>query len=120
VKPANFMPTREQELLLSAALSDGREAIDAWRQWLTLCVGTELDDGSQRLTPQVYANLTRLGVREPALGRFKGFYRQTWYFNHRLLHVLGPVLRACEDEGIPTMVVKGVPLTLQIYRDIGV
>jgi hypothetical protein len=52
VKPANFLPTREQELLLSAALDDGRQAIDAWRQWPTLPVGTEFDVGSQRLMPQ--------------------------------------------------------------------
>lgn len=116
---ANFWPNRAQELLLTAALGDGEKAIDAWRRWLTLVVGPDLDFGSQRLAPLVYANLTRLGVQEPTLDRFKGFYRQAWCLNQRLFRAAEPVLRACEDAGVPTMVVKGVPLTLQIYCDMG-
>jgi hypothetical protein len=116
---ANFWPNPPHELLLKSALGDGEVAIDAWQRWLKVGPGIELDVGSQRLAPQVYVNLARLGVRDPILDRLKGFYRLAWVSNQRLLRKLESVLRTFEQANVATLALKGVPLTLQVYRDPG-
>jgi len=116
---ANFWPNPAQELLLKASLSDGEAAVDAWRRWLDVGPGVELDVGSQRLAPQVYVNLARLGIRHPILDRLKGFYRLAWVSNQRLLRKLETVLGTFEHANVATLMLNGVPLTLQVYRDMG-
>jgi hypothetical protein len=119
LKKENFWPTRPQELLLAAALGDEQVAKAAWQQWLTIAKQTEFDLGSQRLAPLVYSNLVRYGVEHPYLSLFKGLYRRTWYHNHMLLRCATDVLERLSQNAVPTMLVKGVPLSLTVYRNMG-
>src|SRR5919112_3519361 len=84
-----FEPTQEQELLLRAALREGKEALDAWRQWLKTVGIDRLDFNSQRVLPLIYHNLrTHLRTQDakvPSLGRLKGTYRHTWCKNQIVL-----------------------------------
>jgi len=112
-------PTREQELLLRAALLQGKEAIDAWYEWKSSVDVDRLDPGSLRLLPLLYWNLRTHGVKDPLMNRFKGICRLTWYENQMLFYNMATLLRSFHNAGIQTMVLKGAALTLLHYRDYG-
>ena len=113
--------TREQELLLQAALLEGEDAISAWQQWKSI-VDLEgyHDNGSYRLFPLLYKNLQRYGVEEPFMERLKGIYRLEWYKNQRLFYEMNKVLKYLHDAGIQTMILKGAALTVLIYKNYSV
>lgn len=112
-------PSREQELLLTAALREGREALAAWRVWQTNAKMEHLDPASQRLLPQVYRNLVAQGLTDWLPGRLKSIYRYTWFKNQTLVHRATPVLQALQETGIRTLILKGLALTALYYRDFG-
>lgn len=112
-------PTREQELLLRAALLEGKEAIDAWYEWKSSVDVDRLDPGSLRLLPLLYWNLRTHGVKDPLMNRFKGICRLTWYENQMLFYNMATLLRSFHNAGIKTMLLKGAALVLLHYRDHG-
>jgi Uncharacterised nucleotidyltransferase len=110
-------PNPAQTLLLRAALLEGDPARHAWQHWQASIDVEHLDEGSFRLLPLLYGNLTRLEVRSPWLARFRGVHRQSWYRNQLLFRRTAGTLRALAAAGIETIVLKGVPLALEHYRD---
>jgi len=116
---AGCLPTSQQELLLKASLLKGTVAIDAWHKWKARIDIQRIDHESHRLLPLLYHNLSRHEVQDRLLDRYKGAHRQTWYTNQIIVHCLVDVLRLLQDEGIPTMILKGAALTVQYYKDFG-
>jgi hypothetical protein len=105
---------------LRAALRPGDEGVAAWA---TLRDVLDLDDiwdpDIHRLLPLVYVNLRDAGVDDPDLPRLKGLYRRTWYLNQLKLAEARPWLELLQGEGIDTLLLKGVPLGLEYYGDLG-
>ena len=116
--PAGCWPTEYQELLLRACLLDGDQALDAWRRWEQLCGLDSVDQGSYRLLPLLYTKLRLLGVEHPTLGKLKGIHRRAWSETRVLTWKLAPAIRLLEQNGIPTVMLKGVPLAALFYGDI--
>jgi hypothetical protein len=112
-------PTKQQELLLRAALLKGNETIDAWHEWKSNVDVHSLDQASRQLLPLLYRNLSIHGVEDPLMDMFKGIYRLTWYKNQMLLHDMADVLSAFHNAEIKTMILKGAALTLIHYKDYG-
>jgi hypothetical protein len=112
-----FWPTREQELLLKAALLRGNESINAWKNWADAVNFDKLDYGSQRLLPLLYRNLADQNVKHPALNIYKGFYRMTWYKNSLIRHHVMSVLRLLDSHNIPVLLLKGAALVPRYYKD---
>jgi hypothetical protein len=112
-------PTKEQELLLRAALLQGNEAIAAWHDWESSIAIDQLDQGSQRLLPLLYHNLREHGVDASLVGKFKGVYRATWYKNQMAFHDMAALLTAFHNAGIQTLTLKGTALVLLHYKDHG-
>lgn len=117
--PTSARPDPAQRLLLQAALKDGAAAVDAWREWVRAIAFDEMDAASQRLIPLLARNLQRLGVDHPDVGRMRGIHRYWWSRNQILLRKLPQVLAALADAGIEAMVLKGIPLALRYYDDVG-
>lgn len=110
-------PTREQTLLLKAALRRGpaaRSAYEAWRETVDI---DSIDPGSYRILPLLAHNLG--GDDDPVLARARGVLRHTWSKNQRLLHHADGAIRALQAEGMPVMVLKGGALGLRCYASIG-
>lgn len=115
-----FWPGPTQEALLRAATLDPAAGARVWRELRRRLVLDDLrDEESHRLLPLVYRNLRAAGVEDPDLGRLKGLYRRTWYENQIRLHGITPVLTALGASGVETLLLKGVPLALDYYRDLG-
>jgi hypothetical protein len=118
-REGSFWPSKQQELLLQAALLKGEEAITAWEQWKAHADIDSLDHGSHRLLPLLYRNLHSHGVDDPSMNRLKGVYRRTWYENQMLFHTIASLLGSFQRAGIETIVLKGAALTLLFYKDFG-
>ena len=117
---AGCWPTRDQELMLRAALLQGEPALESWNEWRRSVNLEVIDYGSHRMVPQLYRNLQRHGVKDPLMERLKGVYRYYLYKNEILLHRVGSVVAAFEEAGIQTMVLKGAALIQLYYRESGV
>ena len=113
------LPSPEQKLLLRAAILRSADAVEAWEAWKKRVDVDKVDPASHRMLPLLYRNLHKLGISDPAMGKYKGVYRQTWYKNRILFHAIVPVLRSLGNAGIRTMVLKGAALTVLYYKDYG-
>lgn len=113
------LPTAAQELLLQAAFRPGPEALAAWTAWCGSQPPEGLDPGSQRLLPQVYANLRGLGEGDSRLAALRRAYQLTRARNAVVLRDLAALLRAFRAEGIETLVLKGAALIALAYGDPG-
>lgn len=111
-------PTERQELLLKACLLDGNEAAQAWRLWEAKSGFDSLDHGSYRLLPLLYSKLSRLGLEHPLMAKLKGIHRKTWSETRVLTYRLANAIRLLEENGISTLMLKGVPLAALFYRDV--
>jgi hypothetical protein len=114
-----FWPTRQQELLLRAALLEGKEALKAWQEYGSYIDIRKLDPGSLRILPLLYRNLSSHGVKHPQMREFRAVYRLMWFKNQMLFHNMAPLLRSFHDAGMQTMILKGAALTLLHYGDYG-
>lgn len=116
--PHSF-PNPTQEAFLKAALFKGDEATKAWREWKSRVDINDVDFASFRLLSALYKNLQKNGIDDPELVRLKGVYRFIWVKNHRRLAAVTFLIKAFEKEGIPLLFLKGIPLTVLAYRDVG-
>jgi GT2 family glycosyltransferase len=106
--------------VLRAAVLPPAEAARAWEALRPQLVLDDLWDAEvHRLLPQVHANLRAAGVDDPDLRRLKGLHRRTWYENQVSLHRVRPGLEALVEAGVPLLFLKGVPLALHHYGDLG-
>lgn len=111
--------TSEHELLLRAALQQGKDATDAWDQWKTTVDIEDLDPESYRLLPLLYRNLSVHGIEDSEMVRLKGVYRRRWYENQLLVSKITALLHSFQDAGIKTLILKDVALLLHYYQDDG-
>ncbi len=114
-------PAYRQELLLKAALLGGEEMQIAFEEWKKSVV-FEKDIGyaSFRMLPLLYQNLKKNRIDDTLMPRLKGIYRKSWSENHLLFYRAGNILDRLHHEGIKTLVLKGIPLTILYYKNFGV
>ncbi len=114
-------PNTTQKLLLQASLLNGSQALGAWNQWRSnVDFETDIEYGSFRQLPLLYQNLNKLQLDHPLMDRLKGIYRQSWSKNQILFHRTAKVIKLLEDAGIQTLILKGIALTILVYRNFGV
>jgi len=116
---AHLWPTASDQLLLRAAVLHGDAAVLAWRAWRATHEIAAADLASQALLPRIYCNLEAGELDAADRGALRAAYRETWTRNHAVLHHLLDVLRRFARASIDAMVLKGVPLALLYYRDLG-
>lgn len=112
-------PSRQQELLLRAALFSGDEAMLAWSSWRAETNLEAIELASYQLLPLLYKNLLRHQVGDVGLDKLKGIYRRTWYRNQMLFHYAGELLTVFRQAGIETLLLKGVAMIIRYYHDYG-
>ena len=112
-------PTASQRLLLRAALREREAALNAWDEWQAHNDINALDHASFFILPQLFLNLRRLDVQHPGMEMLRGIYRYAWCKNQKATRSFVEVLRLFEQSGIETILLKGAPLVLFHYRDLG-
>ena len=115
-----FWPTETQELLLRASLLPAEEARGAFEAWEARIDLDRLDGASVRLLPLLYHNLvsSQLAEGTPLRDRLRGIHRQAWYKNQLLLGAVSHLLARLSREGLPALMLKGVPLALEYYPSV--
>lgn len=113
-------PAPRDELLIRAAILEGTAGWEAWENWRREADLDEIGDSSIRLFPLVYQRFREQLKGDPVAPIMKGVYRRTWYKNQMLLEQARKVVSALQQESIPSLMLKGIPLTLRYYRDQGV
>lgn len=121
-RPA-WRPNPEQELLLTAVVGPVSRAIVAFRDWWEGIEDAEfesLDPGSQWLLPLLYSRRRILELPSPLLGISRNVYRHNWYRNHLLWHRVSHEARVRTRPSAPTVLLKGIAMSLAFYRNLGV
>jgi hypothetical protein len=113
-------PTEMQELLLKACLLEGRAATQAWEKWKSRIDIDWIDEGSNRLLPLLYHNLSPLGIEDPILTRAKGVYRYQLTKTHIMFHRVMPLISELQKEGVEVILLKGSALILNYYKNFGI
>jgi hypothetical protein len=117
---AGVFPSPRHRLLLRAALLSRDNALRAWREWLSATDWDgEFDRASSRLLPLLYTNLQRHKIDHPIMPKLKGAYRQAWYGTNRTLYSIRHEIEALKRAGLDVMLVKGAPLALSYFRNLG-
>lgn len=115
-----FCPKGDSLLLLRAALTpDPEQAQAAWREWRhrhTL-QGCELK--MHRLMPVLYRRFQDEGLDLADHRILRGVYRYSWTRNQMMLRKAQHVTACLSRLQIPVLLIKGLPLSLMTYRDIG-
>jgi Uncharacterised nucleotidyltransferase len=116
-------PSAEQLLLLHAALDEPQAASKSWKRWSTTVGIDNADPSSQRLLPLLYTRelhqLLGLAGREVDAVRLRGVYRDAWIRNRLLFERAAGAIGVLGAAGIETLVIKGAPLALLSYDDVG-
>ena len=114
--------TPSQLALLRAALLEGPAAAEAANHWLALLgSGTEpglrqLDMASRRLLPLVYRNVKHFLPPRFQI-ELRLVHHDYWAENQKQFRRLQELLLWFEADGIPTLVLKGMALSILHYRD---
>ncbi|MBI4405529.1 MAG: nucleotidyltransferase family protein [Deltaproteobacteria bacterium] len=117
---SNVYPTSSQEHFLKAALFQDQEKVEEHlRLWRSQVKPNAVDCATGGLFPLLYLNLMRLGIDHHKLEEFKNAYKSAWFRNEMMLNGLGPLIDAFNRNGIATLLLKGIPLTLLVYHDVG-
>ena len=117
--------TPSQLLLLRAALLEGPQAVEAAEEWFASCRDAAgpgflcLEQGSRRLLPLVYRNVKE-ALPSELRETLRRVFLQYWADNQKLFRRLEERLTWFQANGIPTMVLKGVALSILHYRDKGI
>jgi hypothetical protein len=119
-KPAlQPIASARQLTLLRAILHP--QAPETLRRWIdnrTSVNLQDLDPGSRRLLPLLY--LRRAPELPPSFADvLKRTHRESWARNQQTYATLATSLEWFSSRGIPTMLLKGVPLVELYYRDMG-
>jgi hypothetical protein len=113
-----FFPRPQQLLLLKfCLLRDPDAARLAWRKWRQGIDLDDLDNSCFRIMSLVYRRMVDLGIDDPDLARIKGLHRYHWTRNQLAWRGKDEVVRALQEKGIPTLLLKGAALSRTVYPE---
>jgi Uncharacterised nucleotidyltransferase len=117
---AAWLPSPTQLLLLQASLWGEERALPSWAEWRRREPDLDtIEEGSYRLLPLLYRNLSPRLAEDRDAGRLKGIYRHSWAANQLGLKAARKAIGALTDAGIEVLVLKGAALIEVAYRDLG-
>jgi len=116
--PKSF-PNKEEELFLKLLLSSEDDFPKLWKQWKDQIVFDHLDYATSKLIPFLYLRLKESDIADNMTGRIRGAYKFTWYKNLLIIDAAKNVVSLLNKENIPVILLKGVPLLANIYKNTG-
>lgn len=113
------LPTARQQQLLQAAAAAPDIAREAWRHWRAAGGLDVVDSASGRLLLWIYHRREELGLSAEDTAALEPHYRQVWLRNQVLLNRAAQVVSQLQASGIRCLLLKGLPLLIEVYRDEG-
>ena len=115
----SFWPTSQHEALLRAALLEPPRLQEALHEWRVPTPLAQIDYPSLTILPLLYRNLCRHRVAPELRYRTERIHRWSWSRNQLLLAALPGALAALREVDVDALVMKGAPLVLRAYADVG-
>jgi hypothetical protein len=103
--------------LLRAVLLDGDVAVRAFEAWRPTLDLVTIPSAQQRLLPLLHENMTRLGIADPYLERFRGIRRYHWVRNLSALAIVRSLFAALDENHVPFIVLKGAAIVAAYLND---
>ncbi|PKN53586.1 MAG: hypothetical protein CVU55_00230 [Deltaproteobacteria bacterium HGW-Deltaproteobacteria-13] len=116
--PKSF-PNKKEEFFLQLLLASKDDFPKLWQQWKERIVFDHLDNATSKLIPFLYLRLKESGITDDMIGRIQGAYKFTWYKNLLLMDSLRNVIALLNKENIPVILLKGIPLLTNVYKNTG-
>ncbi len=116
--PHSF-PTKEETAFLQMALASDETFPTLWQKWKNSVDWYQIDFATAKLLSFFYRRLQALGIRDDFSDRIKGAHKSAWAKNQLFLHAAKEIAEICREAGIPILMLKGIPLVLEVYRDSG-
>lgn len=117
--PKSF-PNEGEELFLDLLFCTKEEFPYLWARWKKETVFDDINYATFRLVSLLCLRLKEFGFSNDELyGRIKGVYRKTWLKNQLLIDATERVVSLMKKNDIPVAVFKGIPLLIQVYKDVG-
>jgi hypothetical protein len=130
--PESF-PNNDEELFLKLILCNEPDFPGLWEQWLKENRFDDIDFATMGLVPLLYLQLRKFAIKNeitPAIGplfseipkitgRIKGIYKLAWFKNQMLMDTVSKIVLLFNQKNIPVMLLKGIPLLLNVYKDTG-
>lgn len=114
--PKSF-PDNEEILFLQMLLSGRNDFPQLWQQWKNRTVFDRLDKATLKLIPFLYLRLKELSIPDDEIKMIKGIYKHTWYKNLLIMDTTKKVVSSFNEENIPVLLLKGVPLIVNVYKN---
>lgn len=128
-----WRPTAAQALVLEACLLPEGPAQAAFRAWAALVEPTAeptaqsvlSDAATRRLLPLLWSRWRQwprsgdAAASDAVVAGILPEVKRTWLENHRRLKAANLLAEQLAAAGVPVMLVKGLPLALQAYADLG-
>lgn len=118
IYPSSF-PNSAEESFLQLVLASPADFSSRWSKWSSDIIFDDIDPAIVRLLPLLSMRLDENQIRGPLARRIHGVYKFAWFKNQQLMSALSPVLEACHDKDIPVLLLKGLPLLLEVYKNTG-
>jgi hypothetical protein len=116
--PKSF-PNKEEKFFLQMLLSGKNNFPKLWQQWKERVVFDRLDHATAKLIPFLYLRLSELNIPDEEIMRIKGVHKFTWYRNLLIIDSVRKVIPLFNKENIPVILLKGVPLLKNVYKNTG-
>ena len=116
--PRSFPNAKEQEFLTLVTCND-TQFLSQYKHWISNVDIDRLDYATTRLLPLLSRRLRQVDYVDHATPKIHGLYKLALVKNQRLLHALGTVVPLLEAHDIQVLLLKGAPLLLTAYQDIG-
>jgi len=116
--PKSF-PNKEELFFLSLLLSDDDNFPVLYEEWKNKVVLDDIDYATLRLLPLLYLRLQKFNFKDETTAKIRGVYKLTWVKNQLLISAIEQVVPVLETQGISVLMLKGVPLLMSVYKDVG-
>lgn len=117
--PKSF-PNKEEILFLKLLLSKDDDFLNLWERWNKEVSFDSINYATLRLMPFLYLRLNKFDIKDGKyIGRIKGMYKMAWYKNQLVFNSLKKIISVFNKENISMILLKGVPILENVYKDRG-
>lgn len=118
-KYPNSFPNKEEKLFLDLILSKEEEFPKLWKEWRNNIIFDNINYSILKLISFLHLRLKSFDISDEITGKIKGIYRLTWYKNQLILNATRDLIILLEKENITVILLKGVPLLENVYKNSG-
>ena len=113
-------PNAIEDDLIKAAVHESDVGIEAWHRVRNEVIADFRTDASWlRMAPLLFRNLATSQPDDEFIAELEPLWWSNWYRNERGFRAVGPVIQDLENAGLSVVLLKGAPMAVRYYGDVG-